>query len=49
MADPLRVAIAEDSYFDPARVEVRGPADRIEALGGSLRVVSLPIPEGGRG
>ena len=52
MADRLRIVIAEDNGFDPARVEragLRGLADRIEAFGGSLRVVGLPIPEDGRG
>ncbi len=47
MAEPLRVVIAGDNSLDPARVAasgLRGLADRIEQLGGSL-----PLREGRRG
>ncbi len=52
MADRLRVVIAEGHYSDPARVassRLRGLVDRIEALGGSLRLISGPLPEDDRG
>ncbi len=52
MADPLRIVIAEGHYSDPAHMAasgLRGLADRIEALGGSLPVVSGSTPEDGHG
>ena len=51
-ADPLRVVIAEENHFGPARVAASGLwglADRIEAPGGRLCVVDLPLPEDRRG
>jgi glucose-6-phosphate-specific signal transduction histidine kinase len=52
VADPPRIVIAEGHYSDPTHMAasgLRGLADRVEALGGSLPVVSGPIPEDGRG
>ncbi len=52
MADRLRAVIDEGHYSDPVHVAASGLrrlADRIEALGGSLPVVSGPIPEDSRG
>ena len=52
MANPTRIVIAEGHYSDPAHMAasgLRGLANRIGALGGSLPVVSGPIPEDGRG